>query len=162
MRRTARHDGRAALLRADGDGDGLVDPGDYGVWRTNFGETLPSGAGGGEQLGSGVIAENPPQGIAAGSGAAAIALSRWILELGKARPASAPRDDGGCRNGPGHRKRCKLGDARGSLRATRLSHHVHNSGSTLSESLSPPAISCCFYWQGPDRTLPAARLLCDE
>ncbi len=41
---------------ADGDGDGMIDEDDYGVWKSHFGETIEQGAGSSVQ---GVKAEDP-------------------------------------------------------------------------------------------------------
>jgi hypothetical protein len=58
---------------ADGDGDGVVDQDDYGVWRTNFGRTI--GAASGEP--------------GAGSQAAAAALANAAAPVGEAQDTSA-------------------------------------------------------------------------
>jgi hypothetical protein len=41
--------GLTAYSGADGSGDGMVDADDYGIWKLHFGETIPQGAGSGEQ-----------------------------------------------------------------------------------------------------------------
>ncbi len=60
-RNTLGTGGLPAYSGADGDGDGTIDDDDYGVWRANFGSTLPPGAGSGASgepgAGSGAVVE---------------------------------------------------------------------------------------------------------
>jgi hypothetical protein len=55
-RKTQGATGLTAYSGADGDGNTTVGPGDYGVWRANFGNAMPSGAGSGAASGASVEA----------------------------------------------------------------------------------------------------------
>jgi hypothetical protein len=47
-----------AYSGADGDGDGMIGPEDYGIWKAHFGQTLP---GSGEASGTGAVSALPNQ-----------------------------------------------------------------------------------------------------
>ncbi len=73
-RKTLDQTGLAPYDGADGDGDGMIGPLDYGVWRSHFGQTVPLPA--------------------AGSGTAALASADSNLEVSESvapATASAPR-----------------------------------------------------------------------
>jgi Tol biopolymer transport system component len=48
-RNTLGQTGLTPYSGADGNGDGTIGPEDYGIWKLHFGETIPQGAGSGEQ-----------------------------------------------------------------------------------------------------------------
>ena len=57
-RKTLGTTGVPAFSGADGDGDGAIDQDDYGLWRANFGNTLPPpGAGSGTGQASSVVSQ---------------------------------------------------------------------------------------------------------
>jgi subtilisin-like proprotein convertase family protein len=87
---------------ADGDGDGMIGPGDYDVWRAHFGETFPlasgaSGEGGvgsgeGESAGLAVVGQAvPDEGAVVGRQAQPDLLGMAFAESEEAPSTPSPR-----------------------------------------------------------------------
>jgi hypothetical protein len=60
---------------ADGDGSGVIDPGDYTVWRSNFGDVLSPGAGSGLPEDEALSSELSISDSTSGSATAAVAVT---------------------------------------------------------------------------------------
>ncbi len=72
-RKTLGTTGVPAYSGADGDGDGMVDQDDYGVWRAHFGQTVGAGSGVSGEGASGGVG-----GVSSGAGAAFFAEGQGV------------------------------------------------------------------------------------